>query len=509
MAFKSSLINNTKYLCNENGGVAYSNTGDPRLDYFSLIVRGSSVEKINNILDKCWDISPLDTIKLIFNKRDCRKDEKGNGGSGEKEIFLISLIWLRTKNYSSFEKNFQHIPFYGSYKDWCRLCEKNTDIKFLAAKLFALQLKDDIDNFKERKNVSLAAKYAPSINSHYDKICQLPGFIAIELGLKRNWERIYRKQFLSPLRAHINIVETKMCSKDWENIDYSSVPSQAMQLYKNSFKKHSPVTFENWLVEVSEGKKKINSQQLQPHELAKGYLCNNGFDFWSIGISKTDPVIEEQWKSLLQKTKEYYNFENTVIVSDLSGSMYGTPILVSYTLGCLVAKLSKPPFDNLLISFSEEPSFHDLSIYETLHDCIKSLKEANFSIGLRTDLYKTFEIIINKAKLNNVKDADFPKVLIIITDMQFDAATSSNENKPILERIDELFSKTEYTRPNIVFWNVRDVYNSAATINDPKLALVSGFSTSTFANILQGKDLSPMSVLRETLDCGRYDILKV
>jgi hypothetical protein len=50
MAFKSSLIGNTEYLCNENGGVAYSNTGDPRLDYFSLVVRGSSEEKIKNIL---------------------------------------------------------------------------------------------------------------------------------------------------------------------------------------------------------------------------------------------------------------------------------------------------------------------------------------------------------------------------------------------------------------------------------------------------------------------------
>lgn len=509
MTFKSSLIKNNEYLFNENGGVAYSNTGDPRLDYFSLVVRGSSKEKINNILDKCWEISPLDTIKLIFNKRDCRKDEKGNGGSGEKEIFLLSLIWLRTKNYSSFEKNFQHIPFYGSYKDWCRLCEKNTDIKFLTAKHFAIQLKRDLDDFKERKNISLAAKYTPSLNSHYDKVCQLPGFIAIELGLGKNWQREYRKKFLSPLREHINIVETKMCSKDWENIDYSSVPSHAMKLYKDAFKKHTPDIFENWLVEVSEGKKKINSQQLQPHEIAKGYLLNGNSCYWNTKISKANPVIEEQWKALLKKTKEYYNFENTVVVSDLSGSMAGTPMLVSYTLGCLVAKLSKPPFDNLLISFSEEPSFHDLSKYETLHDCMKSLKEANFSIGLRTDLYKTFQIIINKAQVNKLKDTDFPKVLIIVTDMQFDMATYSQQNKPILERIDDLFSKTEYSRPNIVFWNVRDVNNTAASINDSKLALVSGFSTSTFANLLQGKDLSPFKVLRDTLDCGRYDILRV
>jgi len=116
--------------------------------------------------------------------------------------------------------------------------------------------------------------------------------------------------------------------------------------------------------------------------------------------------------------------------------------------------------------------------------------------------------------------------MFIVTDMQFDAATAPNNyygygaqwqtgrsdpenNKPILERVDELFRNSLYERPNIVFWNVRDVDNSAGTINDPKLALVSGFSTSTFANLLKGKDLTPYSVLRETLDCGRYDRLAV
>ena len=134
-----------------------------------------------------------------------------------------------------------------------------------------------------------------------------------------------------------------------------------------------------------------------------------------------------------------------------------------------------------------------------------------------------------KVKSAKVKSSDFPKVMFIITDMQFDAATrpwsynygwggfgvASNrsrtveDDRPILDRIDELFRNSLYERPNIVFWNVRDVDNSAATIQDPKLALVSGFSTSTFANLLKGKDLTPYSVLRETLDCGRYDRLKV
>ena len=526
MSFKSSLYSSSPYetlkVENENGGAAFSNTGDPRVDYFSLVVRGSPKEKIESILEKCWETDKLDTIKLIFNKRDCRQDEEGNGGSGEKEIFLISMIWLRNKNYKSFDKNFEHIPFYGSFKDWCRLCEKENDVKWLAAKHFASQLEKDKQSMLNGggNEVSLAAKYAPSVNSHYDKVCQLAGFIAIELGLGQNWQVSYRKKYMSPLREHINIVEREMCARNWENIEYSKVPSHAMKLYKKAFKKHSPDSFDEWLSQVATGNSKINAGQLQPHEISKGYLT--GESLWNFNCnSGPDPLIEEQWKALLSKVDSQYSFENAVIIPDFSGSMDGTPLVVSATLGCLVAKLAKPPFDNLVISFSNEPTFHDLTGKETLYDCLKSFSDSGCSQGMNTNLYKTFDIMINRAKKAKVKSSDFPTVMFIITDMQFDAATTeysyfggyrqnSIENeKPILERVDELFRNSLYERPNIVFWNVRDVDNSAGTINDPKLALVSGFSTSTFANLLKGKDLTPYSVLRETLDCGRYDRLRV
>lgn len=519
MAFKSSLCNpvyETQVTPNENGGAAYSNTGDPRVDYFSLVVRGTSQQKIESILEKCWAKSPSDTIKLIFNKRDCRQDEEGNGGSGEKEIFLISMCWLRQKSYKSFEKNFEHIPFYGSYKDWCRLTEKDQEIKFIAAKHFAQQLSIDqklltSTSPDEKRNITLCAKYAPTKDGHYDKMCQLSGFIAIELGLGTNWQVVYRKQYLSPLRSHIGIVEKEMCSQNWEGIDYAKVPSHAMKLYKKAFKKHAPDSFDEWLQQVAEGKSKVNAGQLQPHEISKAYLTSESM-WGGMFPREPDPLVEEQWKAQLKKVSEQYSFENAVAIPDFSGSMDGTPLTVAATLGTMIAKLAKPPFNDLVITFSETPGFHDLTGKETLHACLKSYKDSNCSQGMSTNLIKVFEQMIQKATRAKVRSKDFPKVLFIITDMQFNAAFHpERQGGPVvmLQAIDRMFMNSLYERPNIVFWNVRDVDNSAATIHDPKVALVSGFSTSTFANLLKGKDLTPYSVLRETLDCGRYDRLVV
>ena len=56
--FKTAMLQETKTL-NENGALAYTTTGDARVDYFSMVVRGSSNEDmIVPILNKAWAESP-------------------------------------------------------------------------------------------------------------------------------------------------------------------------------------------------------------------------------------------------------------------------------------------------------------------------------------------------------------------------------------------------------------------------------------------------------------------
>ena len=45
-----------------------------------------------------------------------------------------------------------------------------------------------------------------------------------------------------------------------------------MKIYSNAFRKHDKECYDKWLSDVLKGEAKLNSDQLQPHEIAKGYI---------------------------------------------------------------------------------------------------------------------------------------------------------------------------------------------------------------------------------------------
>lgn len=497
MVFKSAMCSNITR--NENNGIAYSTTGDARVDYFSMVVRETPKNELEVILNKAWRKSPLDTLKLIFQKRDCR------GGSGEKDIFYHSMVWLWSEHPNTFLKNIEHIPTYGSYKDWCKIVEYDNTLRFVIASEFGKQLKKDMVNIDLDLQVSLCAKYAPTEKHEFDK--KIPGFVNLIAksycdSLEINRKKAYR-QGLSALRNKINIVESKMCSNHWQNIDYSKVPSQATKLYANAFRKHNPKEYQAWLDKVSTGESKVNSSQLHPHEIASEYIYNR---------SSENQLIEEMWKNLIDDTLEEGDFSNCVAMSDVSGSMTGLPMHVSITLGILVAKVAArqgSSFGNMMITFSERPEFIQLDESDKLIHNMNVLMGSG-SDGFNTDLYRAFDIMIQKGIDCNVKPEDFPEKIIIFTDMQFDEACDPEYNgKDTIKLIDEMFEKSPYTRPAIVCWNLRNTGNVTATSETDGVALVSGFSKDTFKSIMNDIAMTPYDVMRSAIDNDRYSLLKL
>ena len=63
-----------------------------------------------------------------------------------------------------------------------------------------------------------------------------------------------------------------MCSRKWDEIKYSHVPSKAMHNYQKAFLKHDEIQFKKYLSDVKEGKTKINSGVLFPHEILGKYI---------------------------------------------------------------------------------------------------------------------------------------------------------------------------------------------------------------------------------------------
>ena len=78
------------------------------------------------------------------------------------------------------------------------------------------------------------------------------------------------------------------------------------------------------------------------------------------------------------------------------------------------------------------------------------------------------------------------------------------------EVIEKKYTASGYTRPQIVFWNVNGASsNFAVNIGDHGSVLISGFSHSAMKEILNVKDFSPYSIIRDILYSDRLHPVRV
>ena len=113
------------------------------------------------------------------------------------------------------------------------------------------------------ESISLLAKWLPSVNSSSKKSRESALKLAKALGMS---ERNYRKT-LSSLRKHLDLLESKMSARQWSEIDYSKLPTQAHRKHIKAFKRHDESRYENYLASVEKGEAKINSATAYTYEI--------------------------------------------------------------------------------------------------------------------------------------------------------------------------------------------------------------------------------------------------
>ena len=229
-----------------NGAASLASTGSPCLNFFFSVLRTTEESDLINKLEKAWDESESDTMKLIFHLRDCR------GGKGERLQFVRAMKWLIREHSQSVLNNLQHIPEYGYWKDLLSIFI-DTPFEDTMVDFYANILRTDMNDFSSAKseirnepkyNISLAAKWAPSEGDSLDKSTGIRKKFRSHLGVSNSE---YRKM-LSMLRSRIGIVETPMCSGKWDEINYEHVPSLAMNKYKKAFTEHDSSRFNSTLM---------------------------------------------------------------------------------------------------------------------------------------------------------------------------------------------------------------------------------------------------------------------
>jgi hypothetical protein len=479
----------------ENGAASLATSESARLDLFFKITRDIKTDVLEPLLRASWAEDATDTMKIIFNSRDCR------GGKGDRAPFFTAMTLVSREYPERFAMNIDYVPEYGRWSDMVQLYSLITDEshKHMIIDIVATQLNADLLNMTEGQSVSLLAKWLPTESKKMDRCCgEFVSAMCDRLGIRSGRSNyammMYRKKWISPLREYLRVTERLMCGNHWNEIDFNKVPSVCMKNMRSAFLRHTPSAFTEWVERLKSGNNeaKVNASQLYPHDIVRAY-CNT--------THKKDDVLEEQWKCIVEAARQLGTFKRSLVISDVSGSMQGVPMEVSIALGVLISGLSEGPFRDRIITFTSTPEFHDISTYTSLFDKVRSIQRMHWC--MTTDLQKVFDLILCDAERANLCSAEMPERLYILSDMQFDQATHGSSTN--FEAIDARYAKLGYKRPDIVFWNLRsNTSDMPVRHNEQGVALLSGYSPSIMKGIMSETLFSPWSVMRNVIDADRY-----
>ena len=476
----------------ENGALGYKTTKHEIVDFNFKVAsyRSKTEEEIKADFKKVWGENKELALKYLFYVRDVRE------GLGERRLFRTCIKEIVNELDG---RVFDWIAEMGRYDDLFIFTGTKLQRKLIG--YITKQLAEDYRNMKESKPISLLSKWMPSVNTSSKETKKLAKIIISEW--KKISPQVNEKEYrhmLSELRSYLDVVEKKMCSQKYSEINYETVPSQANLKYKDAFLKHDEARRKEYLESLEKDKAKINSSVLFPHDIVNRYY--NGY---SIKKNK-DTALEAMWKGLPDYVK---GNGNTLVVRDGSGSMTCNvgqttirALQVATALSIYFSERCKGGFKDKFITFSSSPEFVDLHNFSSLHDKLRECYRYNDCSN--TDIEKTFDLVLKVAVKNNLKQEDIPN-LLIISDMEFDSARGyyTNEDK-LFNIISAKFKAQGYEMPRLIFWNVNSRTNTIPlTQNKNGVILVSGFSPAITKMVLS-EQTDPYQALVEQLMSERY-----
>jgi hypothetical protein len=532
-----------------NGADVYTEqgVGDLRVTLFTMLNRGLSGTYIEENIGKIFEEGSPDKIKdlfvMAFQTRDVR------GGKGERALFYTFITSLYNKRPDVVKKLLTLVPEYGCWRDMWELYNRSKDddmknaILDVAKSVFFADLVKNASG--NANNLSLIAKWLPR-----EKSGTYPGLARKICNHFYNDVSSARKRIInyrldmSTLNKALKTVEINMCCKGWATIKPDAVPGRCLKIHNKAFLnevvtrkpwKNTNIRFPNsedrnecrkHFLEFIDGlkngtRKAHGAHVVMPHELVDNSLYKSS-------TVEEQEIIQGQWNSIREETQKLGGFGKCVPMCDFSGSMNGTPKLVSLALGILISEINHPSFKDHILTFDSEPKWHSFANMTSLKDKVSSIR-GNIGQGLSTDFYKACMRVLQKMKDNKVPVGEEPEDLIVLTDMGWDAASSDSASsyyyKPkknsqwatqvtqirdaFREAGEEVWGEGNgWKAPRIVIWNLRgDFKDFHAKAEDEGVVMLSGWSPSILKALQKGgvQMMTPIEGLRQVLDDERYD----
>lgn len=525
-----------------NGALSNSTSGNGVLDYFakSGMCRGRSETDVNADMAKIFGENPLEALKVVFYNRMVTRRAKGindgetenvQRGQGQKDEFIKSLKWLENNKPDLLYKNLSLVPIVGCWKDlWYDSSATNYFHYVNKEQVYAL-----IEvGIKSQNHRALIAKFLPKIRSaknvknerHKRKNAWAKGLCKF-LG----WtEEDYRK-FKSSPENNAHLWQRQMAAKEWNSINFNTIPGRALTQF------------------ISKGKD--GKSVIERHELTEKYLQwikskpvakFTGYPYELFLKAKNDKrslverfTYDAQFQGLLEKAKDNVNKDllkrGVLCALDTSGSMgsfhyYGgsgtnmacQPIDVCLGLGIFFSSLIEGAFKDHVVMFDSVSKMVKLT--GSLCDKVDQLKKQPVAWG-GTNFQSVIDEIVRVRKHNpKIPVEDYPGVLLVVSDMQFNPTGNDNTN---YEEAMRKLAAVGLPKMTIIWWNVNAYGKDVPSkMDDAGTVLISGMDGSVVSLILEGESekvvdketgeqrkLNPLEMMKIALDQEILNFLEV
>lgn len=541
--FRKAVNKNPKKNKTLNNAVTLETSNNALVDLFFTApsYRGKDIAPLITMFEKALKNYETLPYQLLLWLRD------RNNGAGERQIFRDILNVLEKTHQREIIKLIPHIPTFGRWDDlmvfktkkarevvfnlifntiWVGSYATSTlegmksidkrGVELIIKKMnkkFSTELSTDMNADELREHLLRFQQVSQNLCKWMPRVYRYKKVNGEHIKTVANKNHYASNKFIKEFREHLKLtdaqyrkmissnsktVEQLMCSKKWDEITYSNLPSFAMKKYSGAFSRNDEARFSQFLADLSSGKETVNSATLFPYHIYK---------------SNADlALVQAQWNALpnfITKGKRI------LPIVDVSGSMTvkipntSTRVIdVAESLGVYIATKQEGDFEGLMMTFSSTPMMIDLyqtGSKENIRDLLSRYRD---NVGYSTDIEETFKALLSFMTVNEIKPEDAPEYIVMFTDMEFDEATDYETDSTTFENIDAMYKKADIKRPNLVFWNLNArVGNVPVKYDENGTALVSGFSPSLMESILSFENLTPIDIVMSTISKECYKVL--
>ncbi|XP_026385359.1 uncharacterized protein LOC113280963 [Papaver somniferum] len=258
-------------------------------------------------------------------------------------------------------------------------------------------------------------------------------------------------------------------------------------------------------------------------KLPELYMSSNN---WSmLPYNQVLDVAELQWRRMVEDLLKISKLKDSLAM--WGGTASGRAKNVSTALSLLVSEMGQGPWKGKLMNFWKTPALEKIE-GDNLRYKEYFIKE-EICRSVATDFQKVFDIILQVAADEKLKEDEMIKRLYVFTKMEFKYASHKviryrlKDDGEVLEQVNgdwetdyqeiqKKFRKRGFSNvPEIVFWNLQHPVATVVKGGYTGVTLVSGFSYELLKLFVEGdvNDINPLDSMERAISGKEYDKLMV